>query len=96
MYAIILPMSLFGVGLGIVLPQTQAGAMAPFPEKAGAAAGLMGSLQMGLAGLIGYAIAFLHNGTQFPMVMAIGLLSLLSASSFYGLVYRHRRAAFSG
>ncbi|USG61364.1 multidrug effflux MFS transporter [Sneathiella marina] len=76
--AVMGPMVVYSVGLGLVLPQSQAGAMAPFPEKAGLAAALMGFLMMGFAAVLGYVIALLYDGTQLAMVSAIALMGILS------------------
>lgn len=82
-FAVVLPMIVYVHGLGIVLPQSQAGAMAPFPEKAGAASALMGFLMLGFAALLGYLIAVLFDGTQLAMVTAIGTMGILSALVFW-------------
>lgn len=76
--AVMGPMVVFSIGLGLVLPQSQAGAMAPFPEKAGLASAFMGFLMMGFAAVLGYVIALLYDGTQLAMVSAIALMSILS------------------
>ena len=44
--ALVLPVALFLAGLGLVLPQAQAGAL-PFPERAGAASSLVGFTAVG-------------------------------------------------
>ncbi|MDF2367362.1 multidrug effflux MFS transporter [Sneathiella sp.] len=80
--AIILPMIVYTVGMGVVLPQSQAGAMAPFPEKAGSASALMGFLMLGFAALLGFMIAFFYDQTQFSMVYAIGLMGISSVLVF--------------
>ncbi len=81
--AVILPMMLYVHGLGIVLPQSQAGAMAPFPEKAGSASALMGFLMLGFSALLGYLIAVLFDGTQMAMVTAIATMGIMSALVFW-------------
>src|SRR5690606_4177487 len=43
--AVVLPMTIYLTGLGMVLPQSIAGAMTPFPERAGAASSLFGFIQ---------------------------------------------------
>ena len=43
--SLVLPMAVFLAGLGMVLPQGIAGAMTPFPERAGAASSLFGFVQ---------------------------------------------------
>ena len=52
---------------GINFPCTQAGALAPFPKQAGAAAGLMGFFIMLAALLIGTWVGASHDGTLLPL-----------------------------
>ncbi|WP_339633144.1 multidrug effflux MFS transporter [uncultured Sneathiella sp.] len=80
--AVIIPMIVYTLGLGVVLPQSQAGAMAPFPEKAGSASALMGFLMLGFAALLGFLVAYFYDGTEMAMVMAIGLMGIGSALIF--------------
>jgi len=78
--AIVLPMLLYDMGVGIVMPQCQAGAMHPFPEKAGAASALTGFIILGFSALLGLMVANLYSGTQMPMVgvvFAMGFASLV-------------------
>jgi DHA1 family bicyclomycin/chloramphenicol resistance-like MFS transporter len=75
-------MIIYTAGMGVVLPQSQAGAMAPFPEKAGSASALMGFLMLGFAAFLGFMIALFYDQTQFSMVYAIGLMGISS-----GIVY---------
>ncbi|MEX1036479.1 MAG: multidrug effflux MFS transporter [Sneathiella sp.] len=81
--AVIVPMIVYTLGLGVVLPQSQAGAMAPFPEKAGSASALMGFLMLGFAALLGFLVAYFHDGTQMAMVIAIGLMGIGSVIVFH-------------
>ena len=46
-----LAMGLYFTGMGMVLPQAQAGALLPFPERAGAASSLLGFVQQMLAAI---------------------------------------------
>ncbi len=59
-YLLVLPMAVYLAGMGMVLPQSIAGAMTPFPERAGAASALLGFIQQAVAALVrrsGRAIA---------------------------------------
>ncbi|MFY8112742.1 MAG: multidrug effflux MFS transporter, partial [Rhabdaerophilum sp.] len=51
--AITFPMVAYAAGVGFSLPQSHAGAMMHFPEKAGAASSLLGVIQMGGAAFVG-------------------------------------------
>src|ERR1019366_6535294 len=53
--SLVLPMALYLAGLGMVLPQAIAGAMTPFPERAGAASALLGFVQQSAAAPCGAA-----------------------------------------
>ena len=85
---LMLPMLGFMIGVGIVMPQAMAGALADYPQIAGSASGLMGFIQMTLAGGIGVLAGHLHDGTpavMSGMIAACGLLSFISA---WGLTRR--------
>lgn len=69
--AIILPMFCYNIGVGVVVPQCQAAAMHPFPEKAGAASALNGFLMLGLSAIVGFLVANFYAGTPLPMSLAV-------------------------
>jgi MFS transporter, DHA1 family, multidrug resistance protein len=48
-----LPMALYTMGVGLVLPQSSASSMMPFPDRAGAASSLLGLIQMSFAAGVG-------------------------------------------
>ena len=73
---IMLPMLLFMVGVGITMPQSMAGALADYPQIAGSASGLLGFIQMTLAGGLGVLAGHGHDGTPAAMGLAIGLCGL--------------------
>ena len=47
---LMLPMAIYAVGMGLVLPHAMAIALAPFPHMAGTASSLLGFIQMSLSG----------------------------------------------
>ena len=59
--------------LGIALPVGTVITITPFPQMAGTASALMGTLQFGLGAIAGISISALHNGTALPMALTIGL-----------------------
>ncbi|GLQ04909.1 multidrug effflux MFS transporter [Sneathiella chinensis] len=83
-----LPMLLYNMGVGIVMPQSQAGAMSPFPKMAGSAAALAGFLSLGFSGLVGMLLALLFNGTQMPMAWIIFLVGGATIVFFHLTVFR--------
>ena len=72
--AIVLPMALYLAGLGMVLPQALAGAMTPFPERAGAASALLGFIQQCVAALCGVVVGWLLDKSAWPMVAAVAAM----------------------
>jgi DHA1 family bicyclomycin/chloramphenicol resistance-like MFS transporter len=88
--AIIAPMTVFAVGLGIVLPNGIAGALAPFPRIAGSASALLGFVQMIIAGGASLAVGRFAHGTPLPMAMVIACTSAAAFAAFTMLVWRRR------
>ena len=77
-WSITIPMVLYSAGVGFSLPQSMAGAMMPFPERAGAVSSLLGIFQMGCAATFGTLVgAFIDRG---PLVLAgtIALFGVLA------------------
>ena len=90
--AICVPMTALSIGNGMMIPNCQAGAIAPFPRMAGAAAAMMGFMSMGGAGIGGALVARFHDGTQLPMTFASLIGGIGMVMVFYGLVWRRRAA----
>lgn len=70
------PVFLFALGAGLMLPNAIAGAIGPFPEKAGSASALLGFLQMLLASLVGIGVGQFHDGSGRSMTLAIAAMGL--------------------
>lgn len=58
---------------GLLLPSAVAGALAPYPDMAGAASALLGCVQMSVAACVGVLVGHLYDGSAFPMVLAIAI-----------------------
>jgi len=80
--ALLLPIYIYMVGVGLTLPNAQAGAIGPFPQSAGAASALVGFIQMGVAAIIGAALGQIAALDAMPMAIAILLTAI-------GLVIAH-------
>ncbi|MEQ9545616.1 MAG: Bcr/CflA family multidrug efflux MFS transporter [Marinobacter sp.] len=93
-WAVILPQALFMVGVGMVLPQTMAGAMANFPQMAGSASALFGFSQMAVAAIAGALVGHLHDGTSLVMATIIAASAAAALASYLILVQRHPAAGF--
>jgi DHA1 family bicyclomycin/chloramphenicol resistance-like MFS transporter len=72
LYVIVLPYFLAAIGYSIVMAPAMAGAVNRFPQLAGTASSLMGTMQMGCAALSTAIVTALSDGTQFPMIFTLG------------------------
>jgi DHA1 family bicyclomycin/chloramphenicol resistance-like MFS transporter len=80
--AVIAPMYVFAMGLGLTLPNGMAGAIGPFPRMAGLAAAVAGFLQMTGAALYSVAVGRFYDGTARPMTTAIALAGVIALVCF--------------
>ncbi|MBX3607806.1 MAG: multidrug effflux MFS transporter [Piscinibacter sp.] len=88
-WAVLLPSWLFTFGHGVHQPCGQAGAIGPFPEKAGTAASLSGFWMMLMAFVAGLLLGRTMNGTVFPMTLGLAATCLLLTVTAWTLVQRH-------
>ena len=88
-WAIVLPQYLFAIGHGVHQPCGQAGAVGPFPEKAGTAASLSG-FAMTLSALgVGLWLGRNLDDTVYPLTLGIGAVSVVLALIAWTLVQWH-------
>jgi DHA1 family bicyclomycin/chloramphenicol resistance-like MFS transporter len=80
--AFVIPEMIYFAGIGLVLPQSMAGAMAPFPERAGAASSLAGFVQMVCASAAGAAVGAFVGGSAMPLVTASALSGIGALAIF--------------
>ncbi len=76
---VVIPMILYTCALGVVLPHSATHAMSPFPAHTGAAASLLGFLQIGIAALVTGIVGAL------PLISSGLLAAVLLACSLTGL-----------
>jgi len=76
--ALVLPMALYLSGLGLTMPQCMAGALAPFPERAGAASSLLGFLQQVVGSAAGILVALMLGKTALPLAVVIAVMGSLA------------------
>jgi DHA1 family bicyclomycin/chloramphenicol resistance-like MFS transporter len=88
-WAVLLPQWLYAIGHGIHQPCGQAGAIGPFPDKAGAAAALSGFTMMLTSFAAGLWLGHSLNGTVYPLTLGIGAFSAGVALVAWTLVQRH-------
>ncbi len=87
-WAIVPPMVLFAIGHGVNQPCGQAGAVGPFPDKAGTAASMSGFLMMLTAFCAGIVLGRSINGTVFPLTLGVGFFTIVLAVVAWTLVQR--------
>ena len=86
--ALIVPMWFFGLSHGVLQPPVQSGAVAPFPDNAGAAAALLGCAMMLVATAVGAWIGASYDGTVYPLTLTLAATSLASLLIAHTLVRR--------
>lgn len=77
-FSVVVPMALYLVSVGLILPSSMAGAIAPYPTMAGAASALVGFVQMMMAALAGALVGHIHDGTPVPMMAVVALCGALA------------------
>jgi MFS transporter, DHA1 family, multidrug resistance protein len=86
-------MALYLAGVGLAMPQAMAGALTPFPDRAGTAASLMGLVQQALAAVIAAVIGAYLVRSAWPVtgvVVAMGCLTFLLWALTRGMRARAR------
>lgn len=76
--AIAAAIALYLTGLGLATPQAMAGALSPYPTRAGAASSLFGFIQQSWSALLGAVVGHLLGSTAWPMVAAVAAMGVLS------------------
>ena len=87
--ALVGPEMIYFLGIGFLLPNTQAAAMTPFPERAGAASSLIGFTQMISAAIVSWIMAASLGSSAWPLVTVM-TLSGLGAFAVFHSTTRHR------
>lgn len=80
--SLFVPISIAVFGNGITLPNAQAAAINEFPRYAGSASGLTGFLQMAVSAIAAQLVAFIFNGTVYPLLLLMLTAALLSLYLF--------------
>jgi DHA1 family bicyclomycin/chloramphenicol resistance-like MFS transporter len=71
--SLVVPVALYLAGLGMVLPQSIAGAMSPFPERAGAASSLLGFVQQSVAAIVGALVGVTLGKSAWPLAIGVAV-----------------------
>jgi MFS transporter, DHA1 family, multidrug resistance protein len=89
--SLVLPVAVYLAGLGMVLPQGIAGAMTPFPERAGAASSLFGFVQQSVAALCGAAVGWFLGQSAWPLTIGVAAMGCATLGLWFAT--RGTRAA---
>jgi MFS transporter, DHA1 family, multidrug resistance protein len=76
----VIPMMIYLAGMGLTLPQTQAAALTPFPDRAGTASSLLGFAQQVSAAAAAAAIGLYLGSSPWPVagtIATVGCLALI-------------------
>jgi DHA1 family bicyclomycin/chloramphenicol resistance-like MFS transporter len=76
--SLVVPMAVYLAGMGMVLPQSFAGAMTPFPERAGAASSLLGFAQQSVAAACGVAVGVTLGKSAWPLVNGVAAMGCVT------------------
>lgn len=84
--AVMLPLFVFIASLGLVFPNSTAGALAGQGHQAGTASAVLGVVQYGGAALASAAVGAMHHFTNAPLQVTMGLCGVLSLLVFRQLL----------
>jgi DHA1 family bicyclomycin/chloramphenicol resistance-like MFS transporter len=90
---LVLSMATYMAGLGMVLPQSIAGALTPFPERAGAASSLLGFIQQSVAALADAVVGVLLGQSAWPLAIAVAFTGCTTLALWLATHGVRRRAA---
>jgi MFS transporter, DHA1 family, multidrug resistance protein len=76
--SLVLSMLVYQIGLMLALPQAIAGAMMPFPDRAGTASSLVGVTQQISAAALGTAVGHAAGHSAWPLAGAVAAMGCLS------------------
>jgi DHA1 family bicyclomycin/chloramphenicol resistance-like MFS transporter len=89
--ALALPIAVYLVGLGLAFPQSIAGALTPFPDRAGAASSVLGFVQQVVASVIGIVVGHSLSQSALPLAAIIAVLGVLAlALAVFNRSWRNR------
>ncbi|MBN9468968.1 MAG: multidrug effflux MFS transporter [Bosea sp.] len=81
-FGVIMPMAVYACGVGLTMPQSQAAAMMPFPDRAGAASSFTGLCQMLLSGCVGLLVGHLLKASALPLPLVMSAIGVAALALF--------------
>jgi MFS transporter, DHA1 family, multidrug resistance protein len=80
---LIAPMMVYMIGIGMVMPQSMAAAMTPFPERAGAASSVIGFIQMTSGAVIGAIVGAFVDRSPLPLPITLCGMGIAALTIFW-------------
>lgn len=90
-WGIVVAVFLYVASLGMIFPNSNAGALAADPERAGSASALLGSLQYAIAAIASTIVSHFNNGTAISMTVTIGVCGIAAFLALYLLLPNENR-----
>ncbi|AOJ28460.1 MULTISPECIES: multidrug effflux MFS transporter [Burkholderia] len=87
--ALVVPMFVVMIAVGIAIPACQFAVMQPYTQIAGTASGLFFFIQMAITAACGGVLAWLSDGTAHPMIVVTAGASVAFVAVVVGLRERH-------
>jgi len=84
--AVIVPMCVFMLGFGLVMPNGVAGAIAPWPERAGAASAFLGFCQMLASAVAVFVASRIPHDDQSALALGTAIVAAVGLAAFLWLV----------
>ncbi|MCA3634582.1 MAG: multidrug effflux MFS transporter [Methylobacterium sp.] len=75
------PMAFYAMGVGFTLPQSAAGALMPFPDRAGSVSSLLGIMQMSFAAIVGALVGAFVAQSPVALTAATALMGLIGMAT---------------
>lgn len=89
---VMVPMTVYMFGQGLVMPNATAAAMAPHGRSAGVVSSVMGCLQTGGAALSGYLVGLYYDHTPLSLAVMVAVFACLTLVACAPTVLRGARA----
>jgi DHA1 family bicyclomycin/chloramphenicol resistance-like MFS transporter len=80
---LIAAVSLYVFGMGMSLPQAQAGALLPFPDRAGAASSLVGFSTQTMSAVVGAVVGHALGASAWPLAIAMRISGAISVLAWW-------------
>ena len=90
---LILGIGLYLAGMGLALPQAQAGALLPFPDRAGAASSLLGFTTQTVSAAVGAMLGHLLGDSPWPLAIAVALAGCIAVALWASTRTVHKSSA---